>query len=131
VTLYDQMKAFFYIVNGNEAVMHEFPFMVRIITDCIPNWDPPPPHPQASVTPPPPFGQTRLGIYVLFGMAAGVKILVRKHERSASMRYIDRNVLWHNNQFFYGEMKILKNLFLFVCLCFLPDIRSFGYFLVN
>jgi hypothetical protein len=28
VTLYDQMKAFFYIVNGNEAVMHEFPFMV-------------------------------------------------------------------------------------------------------
>jgi hypothetical protein len=32
VTLYDQMKAFFYIVNGNEAVMHEFPFMVRIMT---------------------------------------------------------------------------------------------------
>jgi hypothetical protein len=31
VTLYDQLKAFFYIVNGNEAVMHEFPFMVSII----------------------------------------------------------------------------------------------------
>jgi hypothetical protein len=35
VTLYDQLKAFFYIVNGNEAVMHEFPFMVSIITNRI------------------------------------------------------------------------------------------------
>jgi hypothetical protein len=32
VTLYDQMKAFFYIVHGNEAVLHEFPFMVR---ECV------------------------------------------------------------------------------------------------
>ena len=31
VTLYDQMKAFFYIVHGNEAVMHEFPFMAALM----------------------------------------------------------------------------------------------------
>ena len=35
VTLYDQMKAFFYIVHGNEAVMHEFPFMVSSLLSFV------------------------------------------------------------------------------------------------
>ena len=31
VTPYDQYKAFFYIVNGFEAVPHEYPFMAALM----------------------------------------------------------------------------------------------------